>query len=262
MTHDDAIAGNLAALGARQTVFRDGRRVLSNGLFPPPLPALLQEIGTTVLQRQLTFRAGASALSFVVSERRLMALVSASSDLEEVQHLAGQGLSHDQPDVLEAVAAAMVRLAQAEEPLTVETAFAAPGGSPAGLGLPAAMLEEVMELDPGEQERPMEFFIEAAAGMYSACLLHAGGAWLGGGEDAAVLTALQKIADAQWDRFQASYAKHAALTETPRLISLGPVLDGGSCVSVVWADGECALFAHGEADLAGLHGIWQRVFTL
>lgn len=269
MTHDNAIAGNLAELSTRQTVFRDGKRVISNGCFPPPLPAILQEIATTVLQRQVTFHAGGSHLAFVVSERRLMTLVSASSDLTDVQPLTGTGLSHDQPEVLEAVAAALVRLAQMEQSVLVETGFAAgENGGLGSLGLPLAMLEEILELDPDAQERPMAFFIEAGADHYAACLLHSGGAWMGAAEDQAVLAGLQEIADTQWERFQASFAKHANLTETPRLVSLGPVLEGGPdleeglCVSVVWAGGECALFAHSQDDLAALHGLWQRVFTL
>ncbi|WP_424978562.1 hypothetical protein [Leisingera sp. S232] len=264
MTHDDAIAGNLAALGARQTVFRDGKRVISNGCFPPPLPAILQEIATTVLQRQLCFHAGDSHLALVVSERRLMSLVSASSDLAEAQPLIGTALSHDQPEVLEAVAAAMVRLAQMEQPVLVETGFAAAAADSGlgSLGLPLTMLEEIMDLDPAEQERPMAFFIDASAELYAACLLHSGGAWMGAAADQAVLTKLQQIAEVQWERFQASFAKHAGPLETPRLVSLGPVLEGGLCVSVVWAGGECALFAHSQDDLAALHGMWQRVFTL
>lgn len=261
MTHDDAIADNLAALAARQTVFRDGKRVISNGFFPPPLPAILQEIATTVLPRQVTFQAGDSHLSLVVSERRLMALTSASSDLAEVQPLIGTGLSHDQPDVLEAVASALVRLSQMEQPVLVDTGFSGPSEGQSGLGVPLGMLKDLIALDQAEQERPMAFFIDASADLYVACLLHTDGTWMEAAEDETVLASLQQVADVQWERFQASFAKHAAPLAAPRLISLGAVLEDGLCVSVVWADGEYALFAHSQADLVGLHEMWRRVLT-
>lgn len=262
-THEDTVAGNLAALGAPQAVFRDGMRVISNGFFPPPLLTVLREILATVMTRKLTFRCGESHLSFLVSERRLMKVLSASDDISEALPLVDAELSHDQDEVLETVAAALARLVQSEASVLVETGFAGlADSSGGGLGLPVAMLADVMQISLDEREKPMLFFIEACAGLYVACLLRTDGAWLGTADETDIMDELQEIADTQWERFRESAAKNTGPLGPARMISLGQVLDGDLSVTAVWAGEECALFAHEHGDLAGLHTLWQRAFTL
>lgn len=261
MIDERAIARKLAILGGEKPVFRDGGRVISNGILPPPLTAVLEEIDNTILKRRLTFRADDSRLSFVVAGRRLMTLAAASPDLSMVQHLVGTALSHDDEDTFETIAAAIVALTEDARPILVESAQTEEGGVHTNIGIPVDRMTELMSIDLAEMPQPMQQFIEACELFYSACLFWVGGVWIGQSEDDGLLSRLRGIAEGQWDRFRDAYGKNSHSLETPRLIILDRALGGDGSVTAAWAHGEFAMFAHEQRDAAEIHATWRRIFT-
>ncbi|MGB3315134.1 MAG: hypothetical protein WBB85_12035 [Albidovulum sp.] len=261
MIDERAVAKKLAVLGGEKPIFRDGGRVISNGILPPPLTAVLDEIDNTVLKRRLTFRAGDSTLSFVVAGRRLMNLVSASPDLSMAQPLIGTALSHDDEDTFETVAAAIVALTEDERPILVESTHSEESGVHTNIGIPIDRMTELMGIDLADKTQPMQHFIDACEEYYSACLFWVGGIWIGQSEDEALLARLRVVADTQWDRFRDAYGKNGHSADTPRLIILDRALDEDGSVTAAWADGEYAIFAHDQSDAAEIHATWRRIFT-
>lgn len=261
MIDERAVARKLAILGGEKPVFRDGGRVISNGILPPPLAAVLEEIDNTVLKRRLTFRAGDSLLSFVVAGRRLMTLAAASPDLSMAQPLVGTALSHDDEDVFEAVAAAIVALTEDARPVRVESAQSDEGGVHTNIGIPVDRMTDLMGVDLTDRPQPMQQFIEACEHFYSACLFWVGGVWIGQSEDDGLMARLRAIAEGQWDRFRDAYGKNGHSVETPRLIILDSALGGDGSVTAAWANGEFAIFAHAQGDAAEIHASWRRIFT-
>ena len=261
MSEERAVARKLAILGGEKPVFRDGGRVISNGVLPPPLTAVLEEIDNTVLKRRLTFRAGDSLLSFVVAGRRLMTLVAASPDLTMAQPLVGSALSHDDEETFETIAAAIVALTDDPRPILVESAHSEEGGVHTNIGIPVDRMTELMGIDLADPPQPMQHFIEACEHFYSACLFWVGGVWIGQSEDDALLARLRGLAEGQWDRFRDAYGKNGHSVETPRLIILDRALGGDGSVSAAWAHGEFAIFAHAQDDAAEIHATWRRIFT-
>lgn len=262
MIDERAVARKLSILGSEKPVYRDGARVISNGILPPPLSAVLDEIDNTVLKRRLTFRVGDSHLSFVVAGRRLMTLLSATADLDMVRPLVGQALSHDDEETFETVAAAIVSLAEREEPVLVESAHAEDGGVHTNIGIPVDRLTEVMGIDLADAPQPMQLFIEACEPHYSACLFWAGDVWIGHSEDEDRLERLRQIADAQWDRFRDAYSRNGHSLDTSRLIILERALGEDGSVTAAWAQGEYAILAHDQDETAEIHRTWRRIFTL
>lgn len=261
MIDERAVARKLAILGGEKPVFRDGGRVISNGILPPPLNAVLEEIDNTVLKRRLTFRAGDSTLSFVVAGRRLMTLVAASPDLSMAEPLIGTALSHDDEDTFETVAAAIVALTDAERPILVQSAHSDAGGVHTNIGIPIDRMTELMGIDLADKVQPMQCFIDACEELYSACLFWVGGVWIGQSEDDGLMTRLRGVADSQWERFREAYGKNGHSVDTPRLIILDRALGDEASVTAAWANGEYVIFAHDQSDAAEIHDTWRRIFT-
>lgn len=261
MIDEGSIARKLTKLGSEKPIFRGGARVISNGILPPPLAAILDEIDTTILRRKLTFRVGDSALSFVVAGRRLLTLESATDDLAEANPPVGAALSHDDTAMFEAVAAALTLLVREDRSVLVESAPVADSGGRTDIGIPVDRLAELLEVDLSAPVNPMQIFVEACEEFYSACLYWSDGIWVGHAEDDDVLVELRKVADDQWGRFREAYGKSGQSTDAPRLIMLERALGEAGSVAGTWAQGEFALFVYDPHDLADIHAIWRKIFT-
>lgn len=246
------------ALASERPVFRDGLRVLSNGVFPPPLPALLDEIEATVLKRELTLVAGESRLCLTVAGRRLLGLTAISDDLGEWRSLIGQSLSQDDPQNIEMVATLLAAFTADEQPILLATAPAT--RAPVAVGISVARLWEVLEID--EPLRPVQLFIETCEPWYAACLFRSGGLWIGHSDDEALLARLRDLAEAQADRFRAACRGGDQPGDAPHLIILERVLDDSLSIAATWAQDDFAIFAHAEAEAATIHAAWRRIFTL
>ncbi|GAB4385782.1 MAG: hypothetical protein Kow0045_12210 [Albidovulum sp.] len=262
MIDERLVARKLATLGTASFVFRDGGRVISNGLVPPPAAAILEEIDNTILKRRVTFRAGAERLTFVVAGRRLLALAAASEGLAGAAELVGEVLSHDDPGQMEAVGSLIALIAQDERPVLVEAVPTDEGGNRGNVGIPVERLAELMQIDLAEPVLPMQMFLEACEGLYTACLFRAGEAWIGHAEEAELLERLRDVAERQWERFREAYGRHVPAADTPRLVMLEGAAGGEDCLSAAWGYGEFALLVHGRDDLLDIHHHWRRIFTL
>lgn len=243
----------LTALASERPVFRDGLRVLSNGIFPPPLPAVLDEIEATVLKRELSLVAGESRLGLMVAGRRVLGITTLSDDLEEWRGLIGLSLSQDDPQNVEMVATLLAAFAADER--SVLLGVAPVTGSTVAVGISVARLWQ--ELDIDAPMRPIQLFIETCEPWYAACLFRSGGLWLGHSDDAALLARLRNLAESQADRFSAGPSG-----EAPCLLVLERVLDDSLSVTVARAQDDFALFAHAATDAAAIHAAWRRIFSL
>ena len=260
MTDIGSILRKLSVLGAERPIFREGLRVLSNGVYPPPLAALLAEVDTTILKRQLEFQAGDSRLGMMVAGRRILMLTSASPDLVAAGAPLGQPLSPDDGSAFEALAEALVALCAPERVLTVDCSHPDASASAASVGISGEALAEMLMVD--RSSSPVQMFIEACEPQYSACLFWSGGAWIGHADDQALLARLRPIAEAQRQRMPSAYRSADQSGEAPRLIILEKALADEGSVSAAWANDEFAIFVHAPEDCAAIHAAWRRIFTL
>lgn len=253
------ITRKLAALASGRPVFRSGLRVLSNGVFPPPLPAILEEVDATVLRRQVTLHAGDSQMTLIVAGRRILCVTGLSDDLAEGQAAIGRPLSQDDPEGLEMTGALLAAFAEGARAVLVDSVPVTSGG--AAVGISAAHLAELLDL--GETPRPVQLFIEACEPFYSACLFRSGGLWIGHSDDPALLERLRGTAETQADRLRPAYAAEDDQPgEVPHLIVLERAMEGNLSVSATWAQDDFAIFTHDDGDAAAIHDTWRRIFTL
>jgi hypothetical protein len=260
MTDIGSILRKLSVLGAERPVFRDGLRVLSNGVYPPPPAALLAEVDTTILKRELVFHAGDRRLSALVAGRRILQLTSASPDLTSATAIVGQPLSPDDAVACEALAEALLALCGGEPVLMVESSQPEGSMAAASVGISGETLAEMMMVD--RTPSPVQMFVETCEPQYSACLFWSGGAWIGHADDQALLARLRPIAEAQRQRMQSAYRGADPSAEAPRLIILDKALAEDGSVSAAWANDEFAIIVHLPEDCAGIHAAWRRIFTM
>lgn len=252
------ITRKLSALASDRSQLRDGLRVLSNGVFPAPLPAILDEIDATVLRRELTFSAGESRVVLTVAGRRILGVVALSDDMAGWQSLVGQPLSQDDPPRLEQTGTLLATLASGERPVLLDVQHPTDAGI--AVGISADHLRDLLE--QGEPPRPVQLFIESCEPWYAACLFRSGGVWIGHSDDQALLARLRRLAEAREGRFRATYDGADPSSATPRLLILEAALDGGLSVTATWTQEDFAIFAHVQADAAHIHRAWRRIFTL
>ncbi|MGB5871970.1 MAG: hypothetical protein WBH04_17405 [Albidovulum sp.] len=263
MTDEPAVSRKLAALGADKSIFRQGARVLSNGKSPTPLAALLDEVDNTVLKRDLTFRLADSLLSMTVAGRRVLTLVAASQDLSDAQALIALPLSHDEPEGFTALTAVLQQFTGQKDSLTVESAHSANTGSPTSIGIPVSRLAEALGLDlDAAPPSPLQMFLDACGMIFIATLTRSGEDWTCQAQDDALLPAMRHIAETQLEAFEAAaHDNSLPALKRPRLITIEGALEGAGCLSATWANGECALMAHDQSDLAEIHAIWRGIFA-
>lgn len=263
MSDEQAVVRKLASLGADNAVFRDGARVISNGLMPPSLAAILDEIDNTVLKRTLTFRLGDSRLSLSVAGRRILTVLAASGDLADAQPLIGLALSPDEIDGRAALLRVLAQLATHQDSVLLETMRPDDSAGQTDIGIPVAVLAEELGFDLGAPSaNAMELFIDACGMIFVACLIWTKDGWAGQAQDEAILTQLRQIAERQWDAFCQTQSKLAPSPGKPQLITLEAALVGGGSLSLVFAQDQCGLFAHDQSDLTEIHDTWRRIFTL
>ena len=90
MSELSALAEKLSLLAAKEDIFKDGARVISQGGVPTPLNAMLQAIDDTVLERKLAFVTEKHTINIIAAGRRLRGISSASPSVGDVSHLIDQ----------------------------------------------------------------------------------------------------------------------------------------------------------------------------
>ncbi len=164
MDENEDIARKLAALAATSTQYReDGARVLSRGIIPPPLQAMLTEIDETVLLRKLIFQRAETMLALIVAGRRLLGIAETSEDIatSETKDLEMTPLETGDRAQLAALTALMNRFENASGPVTIRTAETERPGSQVESGLSVQSLAQAWSVDlNAEPGSPLGTFLQ------------------------------------------------------------------------------------------------------
>ncbi|MGB3147871.1 MAG: hypothetical protein WBA91_08965 [Paracoccaceae bacterium] len=262
MSEDLEIARKLAALGGERAIFRDGLRLISNGLVPPPLVAILEEIDNTVLRRRLTFHIADRALSLIVAGRR--AISFAPQPAEAGDAVDAQPLSGEDTEGFEAFVALLQGFAAKGEALSVESEpLADPGAGRAEFGVSVTRLAEALQIDLDTGPTPpMQQFLDSCGDKISAHLWRSGAEdWISGGGDAGQQALLRAVADTKWQEFRTNYARIGQQSGPTQLVLLQEAIAPGVTLSACWDGDATALFSHQAAELPAIHSLWRRIFT-
>lgn len=173
------IVARLTALQASAQIAPGGGRVIAAISDPNPMAALLREVNETILGRTLRFESShGSSLSLEVAGRRVLRLTEANGLSGAETCLAAPALEDEQKDDLIKL---MQALASPRTELRVTSLPAAPAGSGVSVGLPVALLADLLLIDlnvapaddapaepvaeaaPAETPEPPEPAVEAAA---------------------------------------------------------------------------------------------------
>jgi hypothetical protein len=139
------INSRLRSLRAMSRVAPGGFRSIAAPPGADPLPALLREMNETVLGRTLTFESGSgSQMSLDVSGRRVLRLVSANGLAGAEACLAAETLDDENKDDLLKLFQA---LADPRQELRVASAPIVRSGEGMSVGLPVALLADLLLLD-------------------------------------------------------------------------------------------------------------------
>ena len=262
MSKQRRLSHKLALLADQESVYRDGGRVISNGVYPPPLNAILDEVDTTILQRRLTFRAGESHLAVMASGRRLLRICAASNDLPDQSAILDQILSLDETDALATALSAIAALAQKETAVLVESARPDDDAMRTDIGISTRHMGEALEVDlTTSAAKALRLFLESSGGAVAGCLMWDGATWAGaedGDEESAKL--LSFATDRLGDLREAGGGEVAG-AEPPQFMVFDGALGPRRAVAAAWVAGEMAVMAVDRARIGAVVQSWRRVFA-
>lgn len=254
MTDPHDIARKLLALATNDTAFVDGARVICRDGMPAPLTALLAEIDTHVLERQLAFNVDGNTLQVVVAGRRLRGLLASPGVPETVT---GTVLSKDDAETLDAAGAFLQRFCQNARLITVRSAGAAPFGTPSELGIPASALTKLWDpAEPANAGSPMEQFLTAQVEAVTDFLLVTEGQITATKGDASALEPIWRNQALALDTQQATIFPRQ---KTPTLICLDPRPDGSRAPALASLGTETAVFFYDPAKIGRILMSWQMI---
>ncbi|WP_296422864.1 hypothetical protein [Yoonia sp.] len=256
MSNTSAIASKLAGLSAEGGVFTDGQRVISQAGAPPALVAILREIDDTVLERTLVFNIGKTALSLVVAGRRLRGLAAMTGDIPGMDDVVGQGLSHEDPEILRAAGAIMTQICKGDQTLTVRSTPVRPIGTSSEVGVSVSVLATHWQVDlDAKPPSPMSRFLAANAAAIAASTCAVDG---NPPETRGDTTTLEAIWDAQLAAFRRRHKAILGRQEGPTLVCLDAALDGRPLALAVVGPEVC-LFSYTRAMLLPLLASWFAI---
>lgn len=134
----------LQALQAASRLGPGGARVIADAASGGTLPALLREVNETVLGRSLQFECGGNSLSLDVAGRRVLRLTAAEGLTGAETCLAVEALEDEQKDDLIKLLQA---LARPKQDLRVVSGPITRGGEGMSVGLPVALLADLLLID-------------------------------------------------------------------------------------------------------------------
>lgn len=139
------IVARLTALQASAQVAPGGSRVIAGNSDPNPMAALLREVNETILGRTLRFESShGSSLTLEVAGRRILRLTEVNGLSGAEGCLAASALEDEQKDDLIKL---MQALATPRTELRVISMPAAPAGIGVSVGLPVALLADLLLID-------------------------------------------------------------------------------------------------------------------
>ena len=259
MSDMHALAQTLTALAAKDEIFQNGARVISQGGFPSPMAAFLKAVDETMLERKLTFVAGPHTINVIAAGRRLRGFSAASPSLGDISHLAGKTIAREEPDLIDDAYALLSENIGNAARLAVHSLPPEPFGEGGERGISALSLAEMWNIDMHEAPLPpMERFLRTNGDGINA-LLH-----LSAGEVTATqgdVTALQGVWDTQVTAFMEEQTKLPGHEDGPQLICLDGALEDGSAAAIAIAGDDVALLVCAPTQLGTLHTTWQSIFA-
>ncbi|MEL6641578.1 MAG: hypothetical protein AAFP98_09745 [Pseudomonadota bacterium] len=248
------LAQKLAALSAGDASFANGLRVISDGVEPTILSAMLSEVDMTVLPRKLTFKMADSEITLVAGGRRLRGLVKASKDIKGVIGVLGKPLSRDDTELLDGLRGILDQFTATAGQLTVVSDEPDAMGGQTDAGVTAAALAEVwaVELNTAPQS-PLQQFIRDCGEMADAWVVMADDTETTYHGDGAKLDALKKAVSEQWDTFSGSVDQ---LTGESGMIALNNALGESGSLAIVKSASEAAIICYSSEKMNKIHEAW------
>jgi hypothetical protein len=229
---------------------------VSDGVEPPILTAILNEIDMTVLPRKLTFRMNASEISLVAGGRRLRGLVVASKDITGVMGVLGKPVSHDQPEVIDGLHDIIAQFTRTAGQMTVVSDDPDAMGGQTDAGVTAQSLADHWEVALNTvPPTPMMKFARACGDLVTAWVVLKDNAENTTGGDGSKLSVLRTAISEQWPAFSNSVAQ---LTGDSGFICLNNALGDAGSVAIVKTASEAAILCYDSENMAQLHGAWGQ----
>jgi hypothetical protein len=250
------LSQKLAALSSEGENFENGLRVVSDGVTPPILTAILSEIDMTVLPRKLTFRMNDSEISLVAGGRRLRGLVKASKDIKGVMGVLGKSVSHDEPEVIAGLFEIIGQFTATAGQMTVVSDDPDAMGGQSDAGLSGQSLADHWDVDLHPQPpTPMIAFARACGDLVTAWVVLTNNSDNKTGGDGATLAVLKAAIAEQWDDFSGSVDQ---LAGDSGFICLNDALGDAGSVAIVKGPSEAAILCYASQNMAQLHGLWNK----
>lgn len=248
------LAQKLAALSSDGETFADGMRVISDGIEPPILTAILNEVDMTVLPRKLTFRMGPSEITLVAAGRRLRGLVRASKDIKGVIGVLGKPLTPEDTELLDGLHSIIDQFTTAAGQMTVESNEPDAMGGQSDAGMSSQALAGIWEVSMmTESQTEMVRFIRSCGSSVTAWIVMTAKSDNKTGGDGAKLAALKAALSDKWADFSKSVSD---LTDNSGFICLNNALKDHGSVAIVKTPKEAALMCYDDENMTQLHAAW------
>lgn len=254
MRDQSAIATKLAALAAKDDVFKDGQRIINHDV--PAIVAILREIDDTVLERTLVFGIGDAAVHAVVAGRRLRGVVEITGNIAGTQDVVGQVLTRDNVETVTALGTVLKQICATAPKVTVSINAVRPLGSSADAGLQTTTLAEMWGVDLDARPASAISRLLSANASRITCSFHV----VDGQppQTTGDATLLATVWDTQVTPFRKRHKNILGKLEGPMLICLGNAVAGES-VALAISDGEKCLLRCDPDALPDLLATWNAV---
>lgn len=263
VTDNTILLRKLAAIASTASVLEDGSRAISNGTWPQPISAILDEIDDTVLKRRLFFANGSNHLSMVVSGRRLLMIDQTTEDFDGKDDMLNQPLSSEEADKVRTVAELLAKFAQHDGRLTVKSEAAEAVSGPTDSGVSVSTLAEVMGIDLSEEpEDPVQQFIEATSDLMNSCLYYVDGEEVGENGDETEISKLRSILSDEWEAFRKNLPSINLENTGPFLIGLSDAIGDAITLFVASAGQTLVAFTSSDEDAPAVHDRWSTYFVV
>jgi len=218
------LAKKLAALSTEGETFEGGFRVVSDGVEPPILAAILNEVDLTVLPRKLSFR--------------------------------GKPLTRDDSELLEGLHEIIAQFTATASKLTVESSEPDAMGGQTDAGLTAQVLADIWNVDLNiEPATPVMSFIRGCGEMTTAWVIMTNDSENKTGGDGTKLAALKAAISQQWAQFSNTVDDIASPSG---FICLNNALGEMGSVAIIKTADEAALLCYDDENMSDLHAQWAN----
>lgn len=250
----EILAQKLAALSSGKDTFEDGLRVISDGVNPPILSAMLSEVDMTVLPRKLSFHMGDSEIALVAGGRRLRGLVKATKDIKGVIGVIGKPLSREDTELLDGLRGILDQFTATATKLTVVSEEPDAMGGQTDAGLTAEALAALWDVSLNSAPvSALQQFIRDCGELATAWVVLTDGEEPSFHGDGTKLAVLKTALSDQWSLFSASVDQ---LAGDSGMIALNNALGSAGSVAIVKTADQAALICYHADQMADFHALW------